>query len=101
MGLSVAVVDEKGREIEVSRDPKNDLHRLLSKVSESTTYLRYIDWYGDTVFNRPQMRAFIPEWERLVSQAGSASEREIATSVLRMAERVRDEVHLYLRFEGD
>ena len=63
--------------------------------------LEGIDPYGDTVFNRPQMKRFIDEWQQLENAAEIASQREKWIAVKRLAERVQSEVHTYLRFIGD
>jgi hypothetical protein len=65
--------------------------------------LRFIDSYGDTVFNGLQMDAFIEEWTRLSDRALDAGPESARfyEAVLAMAERCRSEVHLYLRFIGD
>jgi hypothetical protein len=101
MGLSISVVDERGRQLEVAHDTKNRLHRLLTASADTSGYLKYIDWYGATVFNRPQMEVFVPEWKRLMKLVESPEDRRISEVVLKMAHQVRDDVHLYLRFEGD
>jgi hypothetical protein len=59
--------------------------------------LRLVDPYGDTVFNRLQMRQLIPELERLASRSKSAA----VDQVLTMARVCASEVHSYLVFVGD
>jgi hypothetical protein len=63
--------------------------------------LRFIDPYGDTVFNRLQMEQFLTEWERLESQLRGQERQEIAAAIRKLALRCRDGVHLYLKFYGD
>lgn len=55
MGLSIVLETESGEELERVDDPSNILHRLLPR-SDNGSYLllRFIDWYGDTVFNQLQ-----------------------------------------------
>jgi hypothetical protein len=44
----------------------NFLHRLLPPHDDDTYYcLRYVDWYGDTVFNRLQIETVLQELERI------------------------------------
>lgn len=57
MGLGICVEDEIGNMIgdEVG-DPRNILHRLLPDHDDSSFIcLRFIDWYGDTLFNTLQL----------------------------------------------
>ena len=61
--------------------------------------LRYLDPYGDTVFNRPQMGDFITEW-KTIKPPHPAQTKEWQR-VLDSALKCEAEVHLYLRFIGD
>ena len=63
--------------------------------------LQGIDPYGDTVFNRPQMKRFIDEWQQLEHAAEVASQWEKWIAVKLLAERCQSEPHTYLRFVGD
>ena len=63
--------------------------------------LRFIDPYGDTIFNRPQMVPFLEEWGRLEQLAQQNSQRAQWDAIKRMAVRCHSEPHTYLRFVGD
>ncbi|RXH55047.1 hypothetical protein GRAN_4151 [Granulicella sibirica] len=63
--------------------------------------LASVDRYGDTVFNRVQIRQFIVEWSELARNNSMEGEQKIANEILALAELVRDSVHLYLVFIGD
>jgi hypothetical protein len=102
MGLSVALQDEDGRTIEVVLDSKNHLHRLLPPPDDvSYPYLRFIDWYGDTVFNRLQIEGFLNEWAKLKERAMTEDERELILRIEKLAYDCQAEPHLYLKFIGD
>jgi len=102
MGLCVALINEAGENLEIVTDDKNFLHKLLPpNGDDSNPMLASIDWYGDTVFNAVQMRRFLPEWGRLKQRAVSIEEQQLASAVERLAQRCKDEVHLYLKFIGD
>ncbi len=102
MGLDVILEWEDGERIEDVGDPHNLLHRLLPPHDDdSYQCLRFIDWYGDTVFNRLQMTPFLAEWERLYSAAQSEEEKELLRSIETLARRCQSEPHLYLKFYGD
>jgi hypothetical protein len=60
-----------------------------------------IDPYGDTVFNRPQMKRFMDEWQKLENAAKIASQLEKWIAVKSLARRCQSEPHTYLRFVGD
>ena len=64
-------------------------------------YLRYLDEYGDTVFNKFQMEAVIPELHRLMPHTRTTAERTVLEDLIDMAQRVRAGNHIYLLFGGD
>jgi len=102
MGINVTLITERGEELEYIGDPKGILSQLLPPEDHSTyPFLNSIDLYGDTVFNRIQMRHFLTEWEFIESQAKSDEERAYSVAVKRMAARCYCEVHTYLKFLGD
>ena len=102
MGLNIALEDEQGREIDAVDDGTNILHRLLpSSDDPSFRALRYVDWYGDTVFNRSQMQDVLSELRLLLKRAKGDSESELVERILELALRCRQEPHLYLKFYGD
>lgn len=102
MGLVIALQDEKGRQLETIEDPHNFLHRILPKESESSfPNLPNIDWYGHTVFNRLQAYSVVEEFRTISARASGSEEAELIATIIRMGERCRDEVHLYLKFIGD
>jgi hypothetical protein len=102
MGLSVVLETESGEEVERVDDPGNVLHRLLPGADDrSFSLLRFIDWYGDTVFNQLQMESFRSEWERLDKNGESLEEKALLDRVDELARRSQQEPHLYLKFYGD
>lgn len=101
MGLCVILEGEDREPIEQVEDPKNILHQLLPSEDDSYQHLRFIDWYGDTVFNRLQIRPFLSEWDRLTESAQTPDETSLLTRVRELALRCSQEPHLYLRFCGD
>ena len=102
MGMTVLLTTERGEVVDQMGDSSNHLHRLLPS-SEEVGYVlvNYIDWYGDTVFNRLQMPRFRSEWARLGGAALASGAADLHAKVTAMAERCAAEVHLYLKFQGD
>jgi hypothetical protein len=102
MGFDIRLEDERGRPVEEVGDPGNLLHRLLpSPRDESFHCLRFIDPYGDTVFNRPQIEEFLADLGRILVSAKTKEERELLERIRELAERCRSEPHLYVKFYGD
>jgi hypothetical protein len=102
MGLCIELTDESWAVLEFATDERNLLHRLLPpQDGDSSPMLESIDWYGHTVFNSIQMKRFLAEWEYVVQRAASDEEQVLAARIKKLAERCRDEVHIYLKFVGD
>ena len=101
MGFCVILENEDGQGLERVEDPLNILHQLLPSEDASFQCLRFIDWYGDTVFNRLQIKAFINEWDRLTESAQTSDQTAILMAITELALRCTEEAHLYRRFCGD
>ena len=102
MGLCIALEKENGQAIETLLDEKNLLHKLLpTENGESHSMLMFIDWYGNTVFNRLQMKRFLVEWASIVERAHTADEKSLVADIKALALRCEEGVHMYLKFIGD
>lgn len=102
MGMTVLLTTERGEVLDEISDPSNHMHRILPGGEDAGYVLvNFIDWYGDTVFNRLQMPRFRDEWARLRNAALADGARVLHAKVAAMAERCSEEVHLYLKFQGD
>lgn len=102
MGLTAILETENGVPLRKVFDPPGLLHRLLPVYDdESFHLLRFVDPYGSTVFNRLQMERFLLEWQRIADKAQTPEEHDLVYRIERLAWRCRNEVHLYLRFDGD
>jgi hypothetical protein len=102
MGLSIALEDEEGMRIDSVEDPTNCLHRLLPSADDlGSRALRYVDWYGDTVFNRRQIEDVLDEFGLLLNKTKCNSEKELINRIISLAKMCRKGPHLYLKFYGD
>ncbi len=102
MGLRMDLEDERGHAVERVLDPTNILHRLLPSHDDgSFQCLRFIDWYGDTVFNRLQMDVFLAELSHIAQKAQTKEQRELLSQIEDLARRCQRGPHLYLKFYGD
>ena len=98
MPINVAWQDERGKVLErwsgfISGD-------LVERAASSTVCLRFIDPYGDTIFNRYQVPVLVQELEALAKQI-DGDERESIEGLLAFLTASRDRVHTYVRFIGD
>ena len=73
---------------------------MLPSSDDSTfRFLGFIDWYGDTVFNYLQAKGFLEEWQRV--KASHPDELVLLLRIERLARRVLEDRHGYLKFYGD
>ncbi len=69
--------------------------------NEGFPMLRFVDPWGDTVFNRDQLTPVMEEWARLREAAEKAGQLDEWEAVERLARRCQSEVHTYIKFVGD
>jgi len=98
MGLTVRLQDERGKPV---CDEDIGIDFPIPTGNPSFQLLRYIDPYGNTIFNQLQMDTFLTEWEKIHSEAKAQDEATAWSTVKQWANRCKNEVHLYLRFIGD
>ena len=102
MGLVVVLETENREPLESVEDPANVLAKVLPSPNEELWHcLGYIDWYGDTVFNYLQAPRFLREWRSITREFDDRETRRVVAGIERLAERLGESRHVYLRFVGD
>lgn len=101
MGLNVILEDETGKPLASLDDSRGTLSELLPAGDPDFPLLRWVDPYGDTVFNRRQAEALLEELARLQRPDLGAREAAALARLRKLAEHCAREPHLYLRFRGD
>ena len=100
--MKIALETERGDQLEIIADPTNVVTRAVTHVMTDDDHcLNVIDPYGDTVFNNLQAPTFLAEWQRCTKVSSEPEFVRVVDGVKRLGERLRDEVHLYLKFYGD
>jgi hypothetical protein len=66
-----------------------------------TCCLRFIDPYGDTIFNRSQIPVLLDELRVLSAREPDAELASILVEAAQFVERAVDQIHTYVRFVGD
>jgi hypothetical protein len=90
--------DERGEILE--RWP-GSIWGLIERGDSATVCLRFIDPYGDTVFNRYQIPSWCGNFRRLPRGSAVRNERDAIESLVAFLTIERDWVHTYVRFIGD
>lgn len=102
MGLDIRLEDKEGKTLEEAPDLENVLSRVLPSWDDASFHLlRYIDPWGDTMFNHLQMDELVEELRRIREKTANEVERTFISKVGTMALRCKDGEHLYLKFWGD
>jgi hypothetical protein len=74
--------------------------RILALATDDTVCLRFIDPYGDTVFNQLQLPILIEEFEAIAAKAIDKDMKQHVAEILAFLGQAEGE-HLYVRFIGD
>jgi hypothetical protein len=102
MGMSIRLENRDGKATEEIPDLGSLLSRFFPSWDDSTYhFLRYIDPWGETVFNHLQMDELIFELRRIRFKATTEEERAFVDAIEGMAGRCKDSDGLYLKFIGD
>ena len=101
MALTVQLIVESGRVLEEIYDPPGFADLLPDDTDESSQCLRFIDPYGDTVFNTLQIPTFLRELSLVEEHATTDQHRRFIAELRRLASRCQEEPHRYLKFVGD
>lgn len=102
MGINVYWRDETKTSLAVVLDPQMLLSRYISSsVWPDTSCLRFIDPYGDAIFNRLQIPVLIHELEVRKSAVENSATRAHLDEVLSLLKPAEGEVHTYMWFIGD
>lgn len=101
MGVDIRLEDKNGNKLDESPDLENLLSRLLPGWDDASFHvLRYVDPWGETIFNHLQMDELISELRKIRAKASTEEERAFIDNLESMAMRCKDE-NLYLKFLGD
>lgn len=103
LGIAVVIQDERGNNIsEMITDTEGVIGRSLPDIGDASySCVRFIDPYGDAIFNPHQARIMIGEWERLKPVFIERSSEALWGDIRKLIVRCSEEPHTYLRFVGD
>ncbi len=103
MGIDVVLLDERGSELsEAVQDRAGVIaHSLPELTDTSFACIRFVDPYGDTVFNRLQAAVAVEEWDRLETTFSERGASTLWADVRNLLVHCSQEPHTYVRFIGD
>lgn len=102
MGMAIQLADQHGKVLEEIPDLESLLARLFPSWDDGSFHcLRYIDPWGDTIFNHLQMDELISELRRIRAKTSVEAERAFVDAIESMAARCKEGENLYLKFLGD
>jgi hypothetical protein len=102
MGMAIQLEDQKGKVLEEIPDLESLLARLFPSWEDASFHcLRYIDPWGETIFNHLQMDELISELQRIRAKTAIEAERAFIDAIEGMATRCKEGEHRYLKFIGD
>ena len=102
MAMTFRLQDEDGEKIDEVHDPLGLIVSYLPLLSDQSFHcLRFIDPYGDTYFNQMQIETFLAEWDRTFDKVQEEAAKRLSLEIKSLAQRCKQEPHLYLRFLGD
>jgi hypothetical protein len=63
--------------------------------------IKYIDKWGNTIFNRLQMDDFIREIKIITEKSKDDKVKALVDHIINLSEKCKNEVHTYIKFIGD
>lgn len=102
MGIELRIESEDGREITVLLDPQGLVQRLLPSLQDAAyPCLRFVDPYGDTIFNHLQVPHLLEDLRRAVGETRDHAARLHGEAAIRLVQEAEGRVHTYVKFYGD
>ena len=102
--MQIIFEDELRRDIVVVNDFRAPFAHLLPAIENSGYwYVNRIDPNGFTVFNQKQAPRLLVEWDQFSAAVSMNNPvlTEVLLAIRALIVRLKDEVHRYLRFQGE
>lgn len=104
MGINVAWVDERHEPKQEVYDPRQVFtHLATSRWPElsGSVCLRFIDPWGDAVFNQAQIPELLQELRGELAETRDTEVRSHLEKVIQLVQRAVNQTHTYIKFLGD
>jgi len=101
VGIKVTLQTIHGKDLGLVSNTYGVLDRVLPIGDPRFPMMRYIDPYGNTIFNGQQMYPLLEELDRLAEEVSSEEGKGLLAQIRELAIHCRDHPHKFLRFIGD
>lgn len=102
MGIDVRVETESGEVQDEVLDDRNLTEKLLpDREDGSSPCLRFVDPFGDTVFNQIQIPLVVKELETRMRASSKPEVKSHCEAILKVVTATVGEDHTYVRFSGE
>ena len=101
MPIKVALQNIDGKKYREVAPAMGALNELLPIDDPRYPMLRYVDPYGNTIFNGLQMYPLLEELKKLAEECPTDPGKEIIGQICELAIHCRDHPHTFVRFIGD
>jgi len=102
MGIDVRVETESGEVQDEVLDDQNLTERLLPDREDGTSpCLRFVDPFGDTLFNQIQIPFVVTELEKRLRGPAKPDAKSHCEAILKAVKASVGEAHTYVRFSGE
>jgi hypothetical protein len=99
--FTINLQDELGEIID-TLDDNGLLCSFLPAVEHKNYYcVKYIDQWGDTVFNRLQMDDLKNEIIKITEESQNKKVKDLVKNIVELIEKCKKEAHTYVKFVGD
>jgi hypothetical protein len=102
MGVDARWENGQGTALETFEDPNNLVAQFLPENADvDFPCLRFVDLYGDTVFNQLQLPQLLDELRLLATRQFDPPVQQHLVSLIGLVHRASGQVHTYIHLYGD
>lgn len=100
--IDIYLEKENGEKIDELIDSKKIITKIFKNHSlESFCCFKFIDFYGNTVFNELQMDQLKKECEIIKEQSLDEEVKDFLGNLIKLIDKCKNRVHTYIKFYGD
>ncbi len=102
MGVNIYLEDEHGKKLDSLIDYNHTVEKFLPSYNDSSFYcLRFVDLYGNTMFNILQMPQLEKECNIVLKEAKTDEVKNFLEQLLILIDKCKNQPYTSLKFYGD